>query len=332
MPAHPTIADDDEHDRQRRLNRGGHGDEQEKRREGERDVGQPHHQGVDPPAVVPRQEPQEHAEGDRDRLGDEPHRERQPRAVEHPAQHVPALGIGSEEKPAPGIHQVGVPQIALERVERGAARAPARPPAPPGPPGPGRAERTGRAAGALAAPQESSSSRDVGYPARWRPRTPLHRLDHTAGGARFLQILPGEGYAGHLNPGKRVIPDRPFTLVLSGGGLKGLAHIGVLRALEERGLVPSLVVGSSIGSLIGAAWAAGATPTTDGGAGAAGAAAGRVPGRPRRRRLPAAAGPRALPPGTARDADLEPRRRRSPSATSSAACSSTPTDLHPACR
>lgn len=54
--------------------------------------------------------------------------------------------------------------------------------------------------------------------------------------------------------------NRPFTLVLSGGGLKGLAHIGVLRALEERGLVPSLVVGSSIGSLVGAAWAAGATP------------------------------------------------------------------------
>jgi NTE family protein len=53
--------------------------------------------------------------------------------------------------------------------------------------------------------------------------------------------------------------ERPFTLVLSGGGLKGLAHIGVLRALEERGLVPTLVVGSSIGSLIGAAWAAGGT-------------------------------------------------------------------------
>jgi NTE family protein len=56
-----------------------------------------------------------------------------------------------------------------------------------------------------------------------------------------------------------VNPDRPFTLVLSGGGLKGLAHIGVLRALEERHLTPSLVVGSSIGSLIGAAWAAGAS-------------------------------------------------------------------------
>jgi NTE family protein len=56
-----------------------------------------------------------------------------------------------------------------------------------------------------------------------------------------------------------VKPDRPFTLVLSGGGLKGLAHVGVFRALEERGLIPSLVVGSSIGSLIGAAWAAGAS-------------------------------------------------------------------------
>jgi NTE family protein len=49
----------------------------------------------------------------------------------------------------------------------------------------------------------------------------------------------------------------PFTLVLSGGGLKGLAHIGVLRALEERDLTPGLVVGSSMGSLVAAAWAAG---------------------------------------------------------------------------
>src|SRR3954467_6320473 len=60
--------------------------------------------------------------------------------------------------------------------------------------------------------------------------------------------------------GHAVTPESPFTLVLSGGGLKGLAHIGVLRALEERGLVPSLVVGSSIGSLIGAAWATEAPP------------------------------------------------------------------------
>jgi len=45
--------------------------------------------------------------------------------------------------------------------------------------------------------------------------------------------------------------------VLGGGGLKGFAHIGVLRALEERGLTPSVICGTSIGSLIGAARAGG---------------------------------------------------------------------------
>ena len=49
----------------------------------------------------------------------------------------------------------------------------------------------------------------------------------------------------------------PFTLVLGGGGMKGVAHVGVLQALLERGLSPSHIVGSSVGSLIGAAWAAG---------------------------------------------------------------------------
>jgi NTE family protein len=39
--------------------------------------------------------------------------------------------------------------------------------------------------------------------------------------------------------------------------MKGLAHIGVLQALGERRLVPDLVVGSSMGALIGAAWACG---------------------------------------------------------------------------
>src|SRR5579884_120099 len=48
-----------------------------------------------------------------------------------------------------------------------------------------------------------------------------------------------------------------FALVLGGGGMKGLAHIGVLRALTERGLVPTHIVGSSVGALVGAAWSAG---------------------------------------------------------------------------
>jgi NTE family protein len=47
------------------------------------------------------------------------------------------------------------------------------------------------------------------------------------------------------------------ALVLGGGGLKGFAHIGVLKAFEERGITPSVVAGTSIGSLIAAAYAGG---------------------------------------------------------------------------
>ena len=47
------------------------------------------------------------------------------------------------------------------------------------------------------------------------------------------------------------------ALVLGGGGLKGFAHIGVIRALKERGIRPSVIAGTSIGALIGAAYAGG---------------------------------------------------------------------------
>jgi NTE family protein len=52
-----------------------------------------------------------------------------------------------------------------------------------------------------------------------------------------------------------------FALVLGGGGMKGLAHAGALRALEERGWVPEVIVGTSIGALLGAAWANGMSTT-----------------------------------------------------------------------
>lgn len=54
------------------------------------------------------------------------------------------------------------------------------------------------------------------------------------------------------------IPPR-VALVLGGGGLKGFAHIGVLRALEERGVRPVLLAGTSIGALIAAAYVRGQT-------------------------------------------------------------------------
>ncbi|HXI21937.1 MAG TPA: patatin-like phospholipase family protein, partial [Gemmatimonadales bacterium] len=49
----------------------------------------------------------------------------------------------------------------------------------------------------------------------------------------------------------------PLGLVLSGGGAKGLAHIGVLRVLDSLGIRPDLVVGTSMGAIVGAMYASG---------------------------------------------------------------------------
>ncbi|MCK5212127.1 patatin-like phospholipase family protein [Candidatus Parcubacteria bacterium] len=51
--------------------------------------------------------------------------------------------------------------------------------------------------------------------------------------------------------------NKKIVLVLGGGGARGLAHIGVLRVLKEKGIKPSIVIGSSIGAVIGAGFALG---------------------------------------------------------------------------
>jgi len=51
-----------------------------------------------------------------------------------------------------------------------------------------------------------------------------------------------------------------LALVLSGGTLRGFAHIGVLKVLEENGIRPDLVVGTSAGSFVGALYASGMAP------------------------------------------------------------------------
>ncbi len=49
-------------------------------------------------------------------------------------------------------------------------------------------------------------------------------------------------------------------LALSGGGAKGFAHAGVLHALEEAGIVPDIIAGTSAGAIVGAFYAAGIPP------------------------------------------------------------------------
>lgn len=51
--------------------------------------------------------------------------------------------------------------------------------------------------------------------------------------------------------------NQKIGIVLCGGGARGWAHIGVLRALEENGISPAWVAGTSAGSIVGGLYAAG---------------------------------------------------------------------------
>lgn len=62
----------------------------------------------------------------------------------------------------------------------------------------------------------------------------------------FLCILP--------------MKSQKIGLVLSGGGAKGLTHIGVIRALEENNIPIDYVTGTSMGAIIGALYAMGYSP------------------------------------------------------------------------
>jgi NTE family protein len=71
----------------------------------------------------------------------------------------------------------------------------------------------------------------------------------------FLIILPLNMIFGQtgavLNPRPKV------AVVLSGGGAKGFAHIGVLKVLEEEGIPIDIIVGTSIGGLVGGIYSLG---------------------------------------------------------------------------
>lgn len=54
----------------------------------------------------------------------------------------------------------------------------------------------------------------------------------------------------------------PVDLVLGGGGIRGIAHVGALSALEAAGWTPHRVAGASAGAMAGALWVAGASPAT----------------------------------------------------------------------
>ncbi len=88
-----------------------------------------------------------------------------------------------------------------------------------------------------------------------------------AGAAVVLSLLLGACSFAPLNPPLPVPPPVPepkpvlrppkIGLALGGGAARGFAHIGVIQVLEENGIKPDIVVGTSAGSLVAALYASG---------------------------------------------------------------------------
>jgi NTE family protein len=81
-----------------------------------------------------------------------------------------------------------------------------------------------------------------------------------------LEILIGRGQNGADSPEKVGLGSirRPVIgLALGGGAARGFSHIGIIRTLLAHGIVPNVVVGTSIGAVVGGAYAAGHLDTLE---------------------------------------------------------------------
>jgi NTE family protein len=81
-----------------------------------------------------------------------------------------------------------------------------------------------------------------------------------------LEKLTGRGQNGTQDRGKEGLGStrRPVIgLALGGGAARGFAHIGIVRTLVDHGIVPNIVVGTSIGAVVGGAYAAGHLDTLE---------------------------------------------------------------------
>jgi NTE family protein len=85
--------------------------------------------------------------------------------------------------------------------------------------------------------------------------------------ARTIAAAPAWLLAAGLLAAAQALAQQPaetarpkIGLVLSGGGARGLAHIGVLRVLEEQRIAVDAISATSMGAIVGGAYAAGATP------------------------------------------------------------------------
>jgi NTE family protein len=78
-----------------------------------------------------------------------------------------------------------------------------------------------------------------------------------------LENLIGRGQNGRDKMGAGSVRRPVIGLALGGGAARGFAHIGIVRTLIAHGIVPNVVVGTSIGAVVGGAYAAGHLDTLE---------------------------------------------------------------------
>jgi lysophospholipid hydrolase len=84
---------------------------------------------------------------------------------------------------------------------------------------------------------------------KWLSQRQLSRAHH---------VVMGD--PAHLGRLARFVLGRPVGLVMSGGGVRGFGHVGVLRALREHGIPVDVICGTSAGALVGGQFALGWDP------------------------------------------------------------------------
>ena len=95
---------------------------------------------------------------------------------------------------------------------------------------------------------------EIGYLLRWIPES---EIVESVDGVPYALRKPMEPYSVVVRRIAREMGNLLVGLVLGAGGARGLAHIGVIRTLEQEGITVDMVAGSSMGALVAAAWASG---------------------------------------------------------------------------
>src|SRR6201991_5126319 len=91
----------------------------------------------------------------------------------------------------------------------------------------------------------------------WQETAAVTSLTHDRWRHPVLENLIGRGQNERDKVGLGSIRRPVIRLALGGGAARGLAHIGIVRTLVAHGIVPNVVVGTSIGAVVGGSYAAG---------------------------------------------------------------------------